>query len=111
MNANFDFNSKTGLFEPSPTSLALYVSNREVGTVTVDLASYIGQKSKTERALIGSNKLDKVFSYSEEKVLHAARDQITNFKNAQIIFKITADSNVDTIKTPQQNSPSPLKKP
>lgn len=100
MNGNFDYSLKDQSYLPSATSLTLIASGKEVGTVTVDLASYIGQKSKTERAQIGPKRAQAIHSYSDEKVLMADPEAGAEYKNACIIFKITADDTVDEIKTP-----------
>ena len=53
MNASFDYNQEDDCWLTSPTVLTLYCSNKQVGSVTIDLANYIGKKSKTEKAVIG----------------------------------------------------------
>lgn len=56
MNGTFDFNENRQCFESSLTSLTLFVTNKEIGSVTIDLASYINMQPKTERATIGTSK-------------------------------------------------------
>jgi hypothetical protein len=91
MNANFDFNSEYGYFNSAPTTLTLLLSNKEVGAVTLDLATYINIKSKTERATLGHKKATLVQSYSDEKVLCADPKNVELYKNAFITFKIKCD--------------------
>ena len=68
--------------------MTLLLSNMEVGAVTLDLATYINMKSKTEKATVGHKKATLVQSYSDEKVLCADPKNVELYKSAFITFKI-----------------------
>ncbi len=61
----------------------------------MDLATYIDMKSKVEKASIGP-KDNSIQSYGEVKVLQSDPKDVESYKNACIVFKITADSSDGT---------------
>ena len=63
MNSGFRFESKIQQWLPEKSSLTLFCEGKKVGELKFDLISYIGQKSRIEKAML----ISKNAATSEER--------------------------------------------